>query len=82
MIFPVEILIMIAFNLDAVDLGNFRLTNSDLSCLLVPLVAWNGISIMNTLECLRDLHKLLEWNKIADAARKLTIYFGEWLVYV
>ena len=82
MIFPAEILIMIAFNLYAVDLGNFRLANSDLSRLFAPLVARNGISIMNTSECLRDLQELLEWNKIADAARKLTIYFGEWPVCV
>ena len=68
---------MIAFNLDVVDLGNFRLANSDLSCLFTPLVAWNGILIINILECLRNLHKLLEWNKIADVVRKLTIYFSK-----
>jgi len=82
MIFLVEIIFIVASYLDAKDLGSLRLAHSKLAKICAPLIARNGISIMNTTEGLRDLQQLLKCGEIADNIRQLTLYFGDWPICI
>jgi hypothetical protein len=82
MIFPVEIILMIAYNLDATDLRSFRLADRKLAKICAPLIARNGISIMNTTEGLKDLQQFLQLGEIADTTKQLKLYFGDWPICI
>ena len=55
---------MIAYELDAKDLGNLWLAHSELARICAPVIARNGISVMNTTEGLQDLQHLLKCGDI------------------
>ncbi|KAE9373859.1 hypothetical protein N431DRAFT_337655 [Stipitochalara longipes BDJ] len=76
---PVELLYLIASNLNSHDLGNFRCVCIKLATASASLVARNGISVLNTSDSLKDLEEFLETD-IAASARVLTVYHGEWQV--
>jgi hypothetical protein len=78
---PTEILCEIASHLTAGELGSFRLINRMFSLAGAPLIARNGISILNTPSSLDNIQKLLERNSsIARTTQKLSIEYGEWPV--
>ena len=76
---PVELLYLIASNLNSCDLGNVRCTCSKLAAAYAPLVARNGISVLNTSDNLKEFNGFLE-TEIAASTRVLTVYHGEWQV--
>lgn len=75
-----EILVTIASNLNARDLGNFRLVHSKFANAGTPLLPRNGISVLNTSACLKELQQLLQCHSIASSIRQLTFFYGEWPV--
>jgi hypothetical protein len=76
---PVELLPLIASNLNSCDLGNFRRVCTKLAAASASLVARNGISVLNTSDSLKELENFLQ-TEIAYSARVLTVYHGEWQV--
>jgi hypothetical protein len=77
---PPEILFKIAAQLNAQDLGQFRLANRYFSRVAGPLIARNGLSLLNISEEIKRLEQIFEDANIAQSARKLTISYGNWPV--
>jgi hypothetical protein len=75
---PGEILIAIASELSGQDLGKFRLANSQCARAGISFIARNGISILNTATCMKELIRLTECKAIADTIRELTFVHCEW----
>jgi hypothetical protein len=74
---PLEILSLIAAELNAHDLKSFRLVIVKWASVGASLVARNGISILNTADCLQELSDFLD-SELVHSARKFTIFHGEW----
>ena len=78
MILPIEILELIASELNAIDLRSFRLASNECARAGAFLVGHRGISIIDTAACLKDLNGLLDCVHILKSIKKLTIFHGEW----
>jgi len=76
---PNEILELIASNLNAQDLGEFRLVSRRWAGAGGPLIASNGISVLNTFDCIQELKHFLRLN-LVSTTKRLTVYHGEWQV--
>jgi hypothetical protein len=77
---PLELIIAIACKLHGKDLANFRRVNRTFASAGLHAIASQGLSVLNTFDCLEELQELLEYRMIAHGTEELTIYHGEWPV--
>jgi len=75
-----EILVDIASKLYGKDLGNFRLASSQYASAGIYFLARNGLSILNTLGCLREFKELLACEIIANSTKEVRFVHGQWPV--
>jgi hypothetical protein len=71
-----ELVHLIASNLNSYNLSNFRHVYKKLATTSAYLVACNGISILNTLNSLKELENFIQ-TEIANSARALIVYYRE-----
>ena len=75
---PGEILILIAADLSARDLGNFRLCSRRCAQAGIYFLAKNGFSIVNTSGCLEDFRELLQNKILAKSVREVSLLHEQW----
>ncbi|KAF8847344.1 hypothetical protein BDZ45DRAFT_755001 [Acephala macrosclerotiorum] len=75
---PTEILIAIASRLHIKDLKNFRLVSRQCASAGLSLIPQNGLSVLDTVECIERFKALLLCSDIAKNTRKITFLYGTW----
>jgi len=69
-----ELVHLIASNLNSYNLSNFRRVYKKLAITSAYLVAYNSISILNTLNNLKELENFMQ-TEIANSIRALIVYY-------
>ena len=73
-----ELLETVAYFLNALELGNFRLTCRRFAEIGLFLIPRNGLSLLNTSDAFDDLRAILKLPEIANHTKRLVLYDGEW----